>query len=474
MSRASVATASAAASPRPPAPAPTDNASTAAPLDQSADDRRAHQRLAGAEVPFISKVRLKYGPSVTLIDLSTGGAQIETTNFRLQPGSSVVLEIVADERELSIPAQVLRCQLATLLPEPVYRGALVFKQTLDLSEIAPEGQPAPASPVLGPQEEHARLRQVLTRLALGDGKPNPTPESVLTPLFDAANAALATLESPAGRRVGAPLGADLAALFRAVADATEKGATPAGLQSTIEEHLRHVVPANAIHIAEAEGFARAPGAEAILLSVPRLNATTPTVRVAVEFPDGCEPQELHFQILKAGLQLMALARELGRLNGSNAPLAVRPGGPEAAAGADETTGKPLPKGWSRVVIRYTNGELRKGFTHNFMATKGYIHLMPEPVVAPDNRLAVPFTELKAIFFVKDLAGNPGYVEVKGFDPSARGRKVTVTFKDGEELAGTTANYNSSAPGFFVQPADPQCNNDRVFVVAQAVRGLAFV
>ena len=98
-------------------------------------NRRSHRRLTLAEVPFVSKVRIKYGPAVKLIDLSPGGAQIETVNFRLQPGSTVVVEITSREGELSIPAQVLRCQLASLLPEPVYRGSLIFKRPLDFKDL---------------------------------------------------------------------------------------------------------------------------------------------------------------------------------------------------------------------------------------------------------------------------------------------------------------------------------------------------
>jgi len=36
------------------------------------------------------------------------------------------------------------------------------------------------------------------------------------------------------------------------------------------------------------------------------------------------------------------------------------------------------------------------------------------------------------------------------------------------------NYSSSAPGFFVQPADPQSNNERIFVVARAIGSLKFL
>jgi hypothetical protein len=170
---------------------------------------------------------------------------------------------------------------------------------------------------------------------------------------------------------------------------------------------------------------------------------------------------MHLQLLKAGVQLLAVARELGRLAGSDTALTVQ-------------TEQKLPPGWSRIVIRYNDGNMHKGFTQNFLPTRGFVHVLPEPVASPDGRLAVPFTDLKAIFFVKDHEGNASYDEVKTPDPSARGRQVSVSFKDGEHLTGTTVNYSSSAPGFIVQPADPKSNNDRIFVIRDAVRTIKFL
>ena len=125
----------------------------------------------------MSKVRLKYGPSVTLVDLSSGGAQIETINFRLQPGSTVVVELAGQDGEVSVAAQVLRCQLASLLPEPVYRGALVFKQTLDFKALGPEHPVDPAAE-LNPSVEQAQLRQVIKRLQLLPGE-EASPDGLL-------------------------------------------------------------------------------------------------------------------------------------------------------------------------------------------------------------------------------------------------------------------------------------------------------
>lgn len=438
-----------------PSPAPSDPKPS--PEAGSGADRRVHRRHAVEEMPTVSRVRLKYGPMIALIDISAGGAQIETTNFRLQPGSAVVLEITTEHGDVSAAATVLRCQLASLLPEPVYRGALVFKQEFDLGRLGVEPAESVASeqPLQGdlaaapdPAAEVDHLRKAIRRLALA-AEPGPTPDAVLAPMFDALAAAHASLDSPAGRRAGEELVEELAGLFQAMAVALEGTPTPAALGAAIEEHLRHVVPVRALYLLDPTTPGPTPGADAILLSVPRLSPEGPVVRLAVEFGTDVEPEELHLQILKAGALLVAIARELGRLHGMDRPLEAR--GPD-----------PLPEGWSRVVVRYNSGATHEGYAGEFVADKGYLELRSEPV-SSSKSLMVPFTDLRAVGFLK---GDTAVAQPKG-------RRVTVTFKDGEQLAGTTESYRRSAPGFFVRPADPSSPHDRVFVVLSAAQDVQF-
>lgn len=80
--------------------------------------------------------------------------------------------------------------------------------------------------------------------------------------------------------------------------------------------------------------------------------------------------------------------------------------------------------------------------------------------------SVPLADLKAIFFVRDFEGNPHYKAHGEFveeSPKA-GQVVKVTFHDGETLRGRVLNISESGSGFFVFPADPLDNNERVFVV----------
>lgn len=452
MSRLSVATTSDPPDPHTDAHAATEPQLPEAPGDLSGADRRVHKRHTLADVPCISRVRLRYGPAVVLIDLSAGGAQIETTSFRLQPGSSVVIELVGDEREIPVPATVLRCQLATLLPEPVYRGALIFKTPLDLESLGLVTAPAAEEPELDHTLEGERLRQVLCRLS---GRSGDTGDV----LIGALNAAVAVLETPAGRRSGPALASELAGLLKATTDALAGQTKPAALIAAIEDHLRRVMSARAVRLDDTNSFLQLPGSEAIVFSIPSLDSSVAPAKVVVEFSQDCEPLEWHLQLLKSALHLIALVRELAR---------------RVAAPGAQPPQRRLPAGWHRVVARYAKGAMIKGFTQHFLAANGSLMVSPAPEARANTRITVPFKDLKAIFFVRDDDGSSGSEGGTVLDPATRGRKVSVTFADGEELVGTTVNYLRSAPGFFVHPADRKSNNERVFVVAGAVRDVTFL
>jgi len=130
---------------------------------------------------------------------------------------------------------------------------------------------------------------------------------------------------------------------------------------------------------------------------------------------------------------------------------------------------------NKVVIRYQDGRIAKGFTADFSPNKEIFHLTSNDT--PNAKgTEVRLGDLKALFFVKDPVGNPKHEESKQFDDSKPpvGRRIKVTFKDGETLVGTTQGYQPNRPGFFVVPADPKSNNERCFVISAATRNVAFV
>lgn len=124
---------------------------------------------------------------------------------------------------------------------------------------------------------------------------------------------------------------------------------------------------------------------------------------------------------------------------------------------------------NKVAVRFKDGRVSKGTTHDFVPGKPFLHLH---IQNSPEAVEVQVEELKAIFFVKDFLGKPDYSESKAFPreiPAAKGRKIVVVFKDNEVLTGYTFGYDPGRAGFFIMPTDEMSNNERVFVVRSAVK-----
>jgi hypothetical protein len=104
--------------------------------DRPSLERRAHARHSAADLPWLDGIRLKYAPPVSLIDLSRGGAQIDTADYRLRPGSRVLVEIAGREGQVIVGSLVVRCEVAALAPQTIYRGAVAFERPLDLDAVS--------------------------------------------------------------------------------------------------------------------------------------------------------------------------------------------------------------------------------------------------------------------------------------------------------------------------------------------------
>jgi len=147
------------------------------------------------------------------------------------------------------------------------------------------------------------------------------------------------------------------------------------------------------------------------------------------------------------------------------------------AAAVETPQAPIetPQGltWQKIVVRYTEGQLLKGYTHDFNPARSQFSLWPSPIAKPQDRVIVPLARLKGVFFVRDFDGNPDYVERTDAGHVQHGRRIEVTLLDNEVIVGRTLNYRPDGYGFFVVPNDALVNNLRVFIVATAVRQVRF-
>ena len=89
-------------------------------------------------------------------------------------------------------------------------------------------------------------------------------------------------------------------------------------------------------------------------------------------------------------------------------------------------------------------------------------------------MEIDIYDLKAIYFVKSFEGNSAYKKIYTIDRVGFGKKITVKFKDGENIIGYTQGFSQKREGFFVFPADPQSNNERIYVVKASTTGVNFI
>jgi hypothetical protein len=124
-----------------------------------------------------------------------------------------------------------------------------------------------------------------------------------------------------------------------------------------------------------------------------------------------------------------------------------------------------------VVVRYADGRVAKGYA-DFDPDQPSLRLVP--LSDPDgDGVEIPVKDLKAVFFVRTFDGDPGRDESKDLYQSRPPdtRKVSVRFRDGEELVGHTRQLDRHRTGLFFTPLDPGSNNLRVFAVFDALWGV---
>ena len=130
---------------------------------------------------------------------------------------------------------------------------------------------------------------------------------------------------------------------------------------------------------------------------------------------------------------------------------------------------------NKVVARFVDGRTVKGTTMDFHPDKNLFHVIEASAVGYATPIPIRMRELKAVFFVKDLVGDPHRDKTREPGPArpAAGRAIKVVFNDGEVLLGTTAGFQHGRPGFFVEPEDPSVNANRCYVLAAATREITF-
>ncbi len=133
-----------------------------------------------------------------------------------------------------------------------------------------------------------------------------------------------------------------------------------------------------------------------------------------------------------------------------------------------------PDKMNKAVVACLDKSRLRGYIYDFSAIKDRFRLFPENDQLHGAGKEVALKDVKAVFFVREFGGNPNYQESSAIDAARHGRRMEVTFSDGEKVLGTTEAYNPQKLGFFLFPADPKSNNLRIFVVNRNVKQVKFV
>jgi len=121
----------------------------------------------------------------------------------------------------------------------------------------------------------------------------------------------------------------------------------------------------------------------------------------------------------------------------------------------------------KVVIHFHDHALLKGHARFFFHHQ--MQMVMQTLEGEEK--TIPLDEIKAVFFVRSFTGDRARKEKKEYVAGSPrfGDSVRVTFLDGEILVGRAVRYRPEDRGFYFKPADPESNNEIIFVPQASVK-----
>jgi hypothetical protein len=120
--------------------------------NRSIEQRRSH-RFPPQAIPGLKAVHLGTGPEVELVNISRGGALLESTT-RLPPSTNICLRLVAGASSFVLRGRILRSHVAGYLGNMLkYQSAISFSQEFSLlpaQELPAREVEAPHPPQANP------------------------------------------------------------------------------------------------------------------------------------------------------------------------------------------------------------------------------------------------------------------------------------------------------------------------------------
>ena len=120
----------------------------------------------------------------------------------------------------------------------------------------------------------------------------------------------------------------------------------------------------------------------------------------------------------------------------------------------------------KLVVHYRDGKVLKGTSYRLNPVYEGFYLAPISRRGRAEEVYVRFSDIKAVFFVKDFQSAPRSEKHKHDIHS--GHEINICFYDGEVLEGyTPSNYRNSLPRFHVSPKNPDDNAYDILVERSA-------
>ncbi|HZT76677.1 MAG TPA: PilZ domain-containing protein [Vicinamibacterales bacterium] len=94
------------------------------------DERRRDRRRYTVDDHGVLSTRIGPGEPARVLDVSSGGALVDTP-MRLLPGTTVEVRMATRQHRIAIRGEVVRCAVVRLGPM-VYRGALRFERPIGI------------------------------------------------------------------------------------------------------------------------------------------------------------------------------------------------------------------------------------------------------------------------------------------------------------------------------------------------------
>ena len=93
--------------------------------------RRQWVRLNPDNTPALKGITLTQGTKARIVDISRGGALIET-DVRLCPQTKIGFKVLLEHGDFRVTGSVLRSSIKSLQGKPIYQSAIVFENPLTI------------------------------------------------------------------------------------------------------------------------------------------------------------------------------------------------------------------------------------------------------------------------------------------------------------------------------------------------------